>query len=209
MKISKENIDRVCEILDNNGDIVATGRIVDINDKHVKVTNSVGEMSLLKLDAIVKIRVHSHSGDIQTFDSRVKQSARNALYLTDVELLSNQEKREFFRVSVKLDTKAYPHTESNQLNENKSFKVKVKDLSLRGCFISTNSPINEGDKIKLVLPLSETEIYDCTVMRKVENSRVKGFGCSFAKFTSQQEDLICQFIFEEQRKMILKAKQFD
>ena len=209
MNISKENVDSVCEILANNGDIVATGRIVDINDKHVKITNSVGEMAILRTDTIVKLRIHNPYGDIETYDARVRQSARNGLYLTDLVLLSEQEKREYFRVAVKLHTKAYPYTESDELKESNAFRVKVKDLSLRGCFISTNAPIREGDRIKLILPLHKIEVYDCTVMRKVEVFKSSGYGCSFAKFTTQQEDLICQYIFEEQRKMILKAKQFD
>lgn len=204
MKISDNSIGRISEVLDNNGKIVATGRIVDVNDKHIKIESVVGEMSLLELNSIVKLRVYGNNKEFQTFDSRVKQSSRSGLYLSDGELLSNEEKREFFRVSVNLHTKAYPH---KQLDEDKAFKVKVRDLSIRGCFVATDIELHQGDKINLVLPLLRTEVYDCTVMRKVENDKGVGYGCSFDKFTSRQEDLICEFIFEEQRKMISKTKR--
>ncbi len=209
LNFSQQNISRVCEVLAMNGDIVATGRISEANDKYIKITNSLGKMPLIDGNIFVKLLLHNQEDDTETFVGLVYQSTGEALLLTNVELLSDIEKREYFRVSVKLDTKCYIDDGSGELDEMKSFKVKVRDLSLKGAFVVTNAILESDQKVYLVLPLSETKIFSCTVKRKVEYYKSTGYGCSFEKYTNQQEDLLCQYIFDEQRKMILKAKRYD
>lgn len=212
MKLSANNVNRFCEVLDNSGNIIATGKIVAVNNNHIKITSNKNEMSIIKNESLVKLRIHISDGKdilIETYDARVNQSDASALFLTDVLLVTDKEKRSYYRVSVTLDTKAYPYTNKKTLDESKSFKVKIRDLSIRGCFILTDANINEGDKLNLVLPLGEAEIYECSVMRKCTNDNRIGYGCSFCKFSSKQEDLLCGFIFEEQRKMISKAKMIE
>lgn len=209
MILSEQNLSRACEVLAVNGDIIATGRITEIVDKNVKVTNSVGNLPVFEGNTLVKLLIHNQENEGETFVALVYESTNESLTLTNFELLSNFEKREYFRLSMKIDTKCYIDDGTGELSEMKSFKVKVKDLSLRGAFVVTNAILEENQKIYLVLPLSETEIYKCTVMRRVEYYKSVGYGCSFDKYTNKQEDLLCQYIFEEQRKMILKAKRID
>jgi len=209
MNFSQQNLSKICEVLAINGDIVATGRISGITDKNIKITNSVGEMALLNGNMLVKLLVHNNESDDEIFVALVCQSTRSELCLSNVELLANFEKREYFRVSVKIDTKFYINDGTGELDEVKSSKVKVRDLSLRGALLITDAVLEDDQKIYIVLPFSKPEIFKCIVKRKVEYLRSVGYGCEFEKYSSQQEDLLCQYIFEEQRKMILKAKRYD
>ncbi|MEG0979185.1 MAG: PilZ domain-containing protein [Oscillospiraceae bacterium] len=210
MKIPEQNLLRVCEILAMNGEIIATGRISEITEKQVKIVNSIGNMAVLEGNMLIKVLVHNQVNDGETFVALVYSSNADELIITNVEVLSNFEKREYFRVGMKLDTKCYIDEGSGELDEMNSFKVKVRDLSLRGAFIVTNAILEDNQRLFLVLPLAETEIFKCTLKRKVNYyNKSVGYGCCFEKYTNKQEDLLCQFIFEEQRKLILKAKKID
>ncbi len=209
MVFSQKKLSRICEVLTMNGDIIATGRISEITDKGVKITNSVGVMALLDGNMMVKLLVHNNESDDEVFVALVYSSSPTELHLSNIELLANLEKREYFRVSVKINTKCYIDDGSGELDEIKSFKVKVRDLSLRGSLIVTNASLEENQSLYIVLPLSRPEIFKCTVKRRIKYLRSEGYGCEFGEYTSMQEDLLCQYIFEEQRKMILKAKSFE
>lgn len=209
MHISNQNLSRVCEVQTMKGEVIATGRISEITEKGLKISNNVGEMPIIEVNILVKLLIHKQSEDGETFVALVFSSTSEELALTNIEVLTNFEKREYFRVAMKLDTKCYIDDGSGELDERKSFKVKVRDLSLRGAFIVTNAVLEDKQKVALVLPLSETEIFKCTIMRRVDYYKSVGYGCCFEKYTTTQEDLLCQFIFEEQRKIILKAKRYD
>ncbi|NCC86423.1 MAG: PilZ domain-containing protein [Clostridia bacterium] len=209
MGFSQRNLSKICEILAMNGDIVATGRISGFTDGKIKITNNVGEMALLKSGMKVKFLVHSGEPSGEIFVATVLKSTRGELYLSNIGLLSNLEKREYFRVSVNMHTKCYIDDGSEELDERKSFKVKVRDLSLRGVLIKTCAELEDNQRIFIVLPLPKAEIFKCKVKRKIDDHKCLGCGCEFERYSGRQEDLLCQYIFEEQRKMLSRAKRYE
>ncbi len=206
MTLSQQNLYKICKILTTDGDIIATGRISKIEENSVKISNKAGEMPVLDSNTIIKFLVHKDEEDDEVFVALVNSSTEHSVSLKNIELLTNIEKRECFRVSVSMATKCYPDNGSGGLDESKAFKVKVRDLSLRGTLIITGEDLEENDKIYIVLPLSKTEIFKLTVKRKITYLDSVGYGCEFDKYGYTQEDVLCQFVFEEQRKLISKTK---
>lgn len=209
MGFSQRNLLKICEILAMNGDIVATGRVSEFTDEKIKIINNVGEMALLNSGMKVKLLVHSGDSSGEIFVASVFKSTRSELYLANVEILSDLEKREYFRVSVNMNTKCYIDDGSGELDERKSFKVKVRDLSLRGVLIRTCAELENNQRIFIVLPLPKAEIFRCKVKRKIDDNKCFCCGCEFERYSGRQEDLLCQHIFEEQRKMLSRAKSYE
>lgn len=207
MTLSQQNLSRICKILTTDGNIIAAGRITGIAENSVRISNNIGEMPVLEQGAIIKFLVHSDDDD-EVFVAIVNSSTKYEVEFINIELLTNVEKRECFRVSVSMVTKCYPDNGSGGLDEAKAFKVKVRDLSLRGTLIITDKELEENDKIYIILPLSKTEMFKLTVKRKITYLDSTGYGCEFDKYSYTQEDVLCQFIFEEQRKLISKTKSF-
>lgn len=209
MGFSQRNLLKICEILAMNGDIVATGRISKITDGKIEITNNVGEMALLNSGMKIKFLVHSGEPSGEIFIASVLKSTSSELVLSNVELLSTLEKREYFRVSVNMHTKGYIDDGSGELEERKSFKIKVRDLSLRGALIRTCAELENDQKIFIVLPLPKAEIFKCKVKRKIDDHKCLGCGLEFERYSGRQEDLLCQYIFEQQRKMLSRAKSYE
>lgn len=206
MQLSKDMLSSLCEITTLDNELLASGDISEITEKYVEIINPNGKMAEIEENILVKLVIHDK--DYNVYAASVYLSDEKHLRLSGLEDYSSFEKREYFRVNVLMDTRGYFYTGEGTppYNTKEPFRLNIIDLSLTGLMFNTKTKLEMGQRIGILLPLSEIEIFDCKIRRVIELSNIHGYGCEFIKNTNKQENLLCNYIFEEQRKLILKKK---
>lgn len=206
MLLSKDMISSLCEITTLDNELLASGDISEISEKYVEIINPNGKMTEIEKNILVKLIIHNKEYNV--YAASVYSSDEKCLKLSGLEDYTNFEKREYFRVNVFMDTRGYFYTGKGDppYNTKEPFRLNVIDLSLTGLMFNTKTKLEMDQQIGILLPLHEIEIFNCRIKRIIELSNIGGYGCEFIKNTNKQENLLCNFIFEEQRKLIIKKK---
>lgn len=87
--------------------------------------------------------------------------------------------------------------------------VRVRNLSLCGASIETDLPLETGDTLNVVLALSKSgeEELPVVIRREIkDNGDAKLYGCEIMEISSRVEQLLCGFLFEQQRLQIRRSK---
>ncbi len=95
-----------------------------------------------------------------------------------------------------------------------SLNARLINLSARGAYISSFLQFQQGDSMRVYLPIAEQRelVVSATVVRPVDNlepeggCRMYGHGCQFDNLTMEDEGTLRQFVFSEQLKNRNKAR---
>lgn len=196
-----------CNIKTMTNRLIATAYVSKISDEYVEFSNKNEKMPLAPVNKPLKISIFDEKNGFKVIVGTVYLSTDKFLRLVDVTNLADYEKRHFFRVSLSLKgTCQIP-----SINEGEDAQVKevnIENLSLSGAFFTLNHNLDIGQQMTLILPFSSLNVIKCVILRK-ENRDPKlfGYGCQFLEQSQKQSDLLYHYIFQEQRKMIQKAKE--
>ena len=205
MLIDKSNQNAVCDIFRMNDNIVATGKLEKITDDYIAITSS-GNIPPIKPQTLVKISIHQEHSQNLVVVGLVADASERFVRVIKIQDFKQFNKREYFRLNVMINSKIQLKDHSGILTD-VVIPVKVRDLSLKGIFfVAKDNSLLPGDKLDIILPLNDSYTYSCTVRRKVDYYRSIGYGCSFDELTNKQEDCLCNYLFDQQRKEIMRFK---
>lgn len=199
-----------CEIKTLEGILLGNGSLNSIAEDSVRIARADGFLPTVPNGALVSLRFSQPSGENKTLIGKVSLSGPEKMRVDEVQNLSDYERRNFFRVKTVINTLVHPVLEeTSDFSSVQPFQVRITDLSISGCFIESRKKLETGSRFMLALPLfSEKTSLLCKVHRimKSEN-RFNGYGCVFINNTSRQNDLLCQYLFEQQRIIIKRARE--
>lgn len=195
-----------CDIYRMNDNIVASGVVSRIDEDYIIITGNSGNLALIKPQTMVKVAIRQDNTQSDVYVALIAGVNDNQVKVTKLQRFNDFDKREYFRLNVMINSRIQLRNAQGVITET-IMPVKVRDLSLRGVFfVAKDNSLLPGQQFDIILPLSETYTYTCTIRRKVDYYRSIGYGCSFNSLDSKQEDCLCNYLFEQQRKEILRVK---
>ncbi len=205
MAVSNYCIDSHCDIYRLNDNIVASGTVKTITETGVVVAGT--NMMTIENNTLIKISIRPESHPTEVYVGLVSSSTPELLAIVRIQRFKEFNKREYFRLNVMINSRIQLCDSEGNVME-PVIPVKVRDLSLTGIFfVGKNLNLEPGQQLEILLPLNETYSYSCTVKRKVDYYRSIGYGCVFNELNNKQEDCLCNYLFEQQRKEIMRTKK--
>lgn len=199
-----------CKIKTLEGVLLGSGVLSGIAFDSVQILKGDGFLPTIPRSALVCLALSAPSGESKTLIGKVFLSGPEKMLVEAVQNLSDYERRNFFRVKTAIVTAMTPVSqEAEGTGHAQPFQVKITDLSMSGCFLESRKILTIGSCCTIAIPLYKDRIsLLCKVRRitKAEN-KCRGYGCTFLNNTSRQNDLLCQYLFEEQRTMIKRARE--
>jgi hypothetical protein len=206
--ISESYLYSICEINTLSNKLITTGYLGDILNEAIQISNNNDFLPILHCNTPVKINIYNNTLGYKVLIGKVFLSAPDMMQITDIQNLTDFERRNYFRLEVEINTQAYL-IEEDMPDREHPIDITVTDLSLSGIFISTREYFEAGQKFVATLSLYDMKVpFRCQVQRQqsVDYSH-NGYGCAFLDSSSRQFDLLCNYIFDKQREQIKKSRE--
>ncbi|MEG1429636.1 MAG: PilZ domain-containing protein [Hydrogenoanaerobacterium sp.] len=214
-----------CRIESEKNELLATGTIYRIDDEGIDVIDSAGgKMMLIAYKTPVKISIFNSKLGFQLFRCTVFTSTQWSLRVSDVETIQDFERREFFRVSVRVKANLYTLTadkklrvreEKNEENKDKEpdpedipLEIMVENISLNGLLFATSQIFQMNDVFEVELLLFKNILrFKCRICRMCESdTRLYRYGCQFFENSQRTDDNLCKDLFQLQRIELKKRR---
>ena len=106
-------------------------------------------------------------------------------------------RRQNFRVPIQMDSFVYPTDGSWQGRR----RIRTEDLSCSGISFSADPEMEIGDVMEVVLPMTaDPLIVQIELLRKEELTNSTRYGAKFIELRPEAEQMICQAVFDIQRR---------
>ncbi|MEG1953433.1 MAG: PilZ domain-containing protein [Hydrogenoanaerobacterium sp.] len=214
-----------CRIESEKNELLATGTIYRIDDEGIDVIDSAGgKMMLIAYKTPVKISIFNSKLGFQLFRCTVFTSTQWSLRVSNVETIQDFERREFFRVSVRVKANLYTLTadkklrvreEKNEENKDKEpspedipLEIMVENISLNGLLFATSQIFQMNDVFEVELLLFKNILrFKCRICRMCESdTRLYRYGCQFFENSQRTDDNLCKDLFQLQRIELKKRR---
>ena len=206
--ISKEYVNSVCEIKSMSNILVAVGRIMEVTEKYIRISSGKNELRVLNFHEEIKVNIFNATLGFKVIVGEVFTSTPGELAISDVSMLTDRERRNFFRVDMQLDASVL-YKRRGPIHE---LPAKVLDMSLSGLRFSADHEFLVDDVVSIALDLKTTKTarskpctLPCRIVRIIENTDHGEFqyGCEFMGTRDDStEDALCSFLFVKQREFL-------
>ena len=208
MVISKEYANSVCEIKSMSNILISVGRVMEVTEKYIRISSGKNELRILNFHEEIKVNIFNATLGFKVIVGEVFTSTPGELAISDVSMLTDRERRNFFRVDMELEASVlYRHR--GPVHE---LSAKVLDMSLSGLRVQVDHEFLEDDVISVALDLRTSKtakkrpcVLPCRIVRVIENTE-RGelqYGCEFTgKQDESTEDALCSFLFVKQREFL-------
>ncbi|MFZ2538587.1 MAG: PilZ domain-containing protein [Oscillospiraceae bacterium] len=222
--VSKEYLNTTCHIHAPNNMMIGMGKIIVIEDNYIVVSNTSEGFPPLRFLSYVKLTFNSPAAGYKVILASVSDSQNTAIRLGNLNLLTDDEKRGYFRVHITTPTKIFlcgssleveKQNVSSQANpENEAIPfidVTIKDMSLGGILIESDAFLQLGQRVVVeIVTRKKSEFLLLSVKRRYrdecdENSLYQ-YGCNFIEKSNKKLDELCRLILEVQSQVIQKIK---
>jgi len=210
LPIPEQYLKSKCEIKSLEDKVISTGVLSKLAEDDIQICRDSDFLPTLQRETLVKIYVSHPTLELKTLIGKVYISSSDLLQITNIQNLTDFERRNFFRLKLNI------HTQASQIQEDglsnpiiPLFQINVIDLSLSGFFVKTKRTLKIGDRFITSLPLSDSRIsFVCKVERSQKsNGKSNGYGCAFVDNSNRQYDELCKYIFEKQREQIRNSRR--
>ncbi len=205
MLIPENYISSLCEIKTMENQLISRGKIKEIEADSIKVADRDGNMELISFGTRVKINIFNNKSGFRVLVGKVLTSNEEEMKIVDIMSLVDHERREFFRVSLKNHTNMYIANTLVEAQLSEPIKIVVNDLSLSGLQIETKKELQTNQDIWVEFDIKgKLYLWQCKVIRMVEYNElgVYYYGCQFAFDDSNENDILCAYLFQKQREQI-------
>lgn len=204
-----------CVMKAKNNDLISMGVLHRIGKNFIDIGSSRNELPTVPYNLLVKVEIYNTQLGFRVLIGRVYLSSPKLARITDLNEATNDERREYFRISTRDQGIIYnfmrmdgesetgePDTDYNGL------KVRLVDISLGGLMFRSKEEFRVDDKFNIVIPaMGDTMLFSCEVRRQVERPDGEyGYGCEFMDMATQQEDLLYRYILKRQSDQLRRIR---
>ena len=204
-----------CVMKAKNNDLISMGVLHRIGKNFIDIGSSRNELPTVPYNLLVKVEIYNTQLGFRVLIGRVYLSSPKLARITDLNEATNDERREYFRISTRDQGIIYnfmrmdgesetgePDTDYNGL------KVRLVDISLGGLMFRSKEEFRVDDKFNIVIPaMGDTMLFSCEVRRQVERPDGEyGYGCEFMDMATQQEDLLYRYILNRQSDQLRRIR---
>lgn len=204
-----------CVIKAKNNDLITMGIVHRIGKNYIDVSNSRNELPSIPYNLLVKIEVYNTQLGFRVLIGRVYLSSFRLARIIDLNEATNDERREYFRISTRDKGVIYNCMRGDELvggeeesTDYNGLKVQLVDISLGGLLFSTREHFRVNDRFNIVIPaMGDSMLFTCEVRREVERpGGENGYGCEFMEMATRQEDLLYRYILRRQSDQLRRIR---
>jgi len=206
----------VCEIKTLSNSLIVTGVVSNIEKDYIEIINRKDKMPLERCNMIVKISLFSREAGYLFLMGVTYLSTQYFMRITDLESVSEFEKRAFFRVNTDLTATVQVKGEGSEegAEENgelEKYIINIRNISLGGLHFSSDRYFDKGEALLIKFFVLGTLLsFQCEICRVKQTVGFEGefsYGCKFLDGDDRQIDALCKFIFEQQQEEIRKRRE--
>ncbi|MBE6844111.1 MAG: PilZ domain-containing protein [Ruminococcus sp.] len=207
MPIEQDYAESVCEIKTMDNLLMAIGKVKEVTDKYVKLYSKKKELRIMNFGEALKVNIFNTKLGFKVIVGNVYTSTRGELSMINISVLTDKERRNFFRVDMDLDAKVI----YRKRGPSKEADVKVLDMSLSGLRFKSELEFAQGSIVSLVLKLTPNGrgigkefTFPCEIVRIIpnEDENMFQYGCRYTGDNADSSDALCSFLFKKQRESL-------
>ena len=204
-----------CVIKAKNNDLITMGTLHRIGKKYIDISSSRNELPSIPYNLLVKIEIYNTQYGFRVLIGRVYLSSPKLARIIDLNEATNDERREYFRISTRDKGVIYNCMRGEDLleteeesNDYNGLKVQLVDISLGGLLFSTHEKFKVNDRFNIVIPaMGDSMLFTCEIRREVERPNGEnGYGCEFMEMATKQEDLLYRYILKRQSDQLRRIR---
>ena len=209
--LSEGYIGSSCVVKAKNNDLLIMGTLHRIKTSFIDISSTRNELPVISYNLFVKVEVYNARLGFRVLIGRVYISNQELIRIIDLNEATNDERREYFRISTRCDGIIFNLTHQQPdgtIKEYQDFKVSLVDISLGGLMFRTKEVLGVGETFSIVIPaMKENMLYECTIRRSVEKpENYIGYGCEFSEMTNLQEDILYRYILRCQNELLKRIR---
>ena len=177
-----------CVIKAKNNDLISMGVLHRIGKNFIDVGSSRNELPGIPYNLLIKLELSE---------------------------ATNDERREYFRISTRDEGIIYNCIRGNdtldmgeESEDYNGLKVRLVDISLGGLMFCTREEFKVNDRFNIVIPaMGDSMLFICEIRRRVDRPEGGyGYGCEFVEMATKQEDLLYRYILRRQGDQLRRIR---
>ena len=202
-----------CVVKTKNNDLLTMGTLHRVKEKYIDINSSRNELPEIPYNLLVKVEIYNTRIGFRVLIGRVYISTKQMARITDLNEATNDERREYFRISTRDEGIIYnlvrkEEEEEAQNEDANDIRVQLVDISLGGLMFKIKRELTPDDSFSIMVPaLGDSMLYACEIRRRVERADgYLGYGCEFMDMTNLQEDLLYKYILKRQNDQLRRIR---
>ncbi|MEG0692383.1 MAG: PilZ domain-containing protein [Oscillospiraceae bacterium] len=221
--LSKEYLYTTCHIHAPNNMMIGFGKISAVADDHIIISNTAEGFPILRFLSYVKITLLNSVAGYKVILASVSESNSSSIRLGNLNLLTDDEKRGYFRVHVSTPAKIFLSTSSHEVEKQHSssqtdltdpipsIDVTIKDMSLGGTLVESDTFLQLGQKVVIEIITSKKSEYLLMMVKRrnrdeFDETAPYQYGCTFIEKSNKKLDQLCRHIIEIESQIIQRVK---
>ena len=197
--IDRKYIGSVAEIKTMTNSILCVGRISDVRgDEFLTIDSKADDFPIVDYNTVVKISVKNSKLGCVFLIGSVYSSESDMLTMQDITVISDTEKREYFRVKYISDAPYYNKDTAEVIGQ-----LKFVDISLGGFMCRVENELSVDENYAVELEISQKRYFlEFGVVREKEYKEGKHvYGCAFVNMNSNTLYMKIQNAHQRKEKM--------
>lgn len=209
--LSEGYIGSSCVVKAKNNDLLMMGTLHRIKTSFIDISSTRNELPVISYNLFVKVEVYNARLGFRVLIGRVYISNQELIRIIDLNEATNDERREYFRISTRCDGIIFNLTHQQPdgtIKEYQDFKVSLVDISLGGLMFRTDEIFKINDRLNIVIPaMGDSMLFACEVRRQINRPEGGyGYGCEFMEMATRQEDLLYRYILRRQGDQLRRIR---
>lgn len=199
--LPRQYVGSFAELSTMDNQLLTSGKITMVGEDVVEVTNGFHNISMRKEEGLVKLAIKSSSQPAVFMTGTVYLPTYDNYRLTNLNVISEGDKRSFFRLRVS-DPVEISSSSSSVID-----LATMLDLSLGGALLQSTVEYQPHEIINLSLAIkSERLQIHAEILRILPDEGYFRYGVAFTKLPPKDSDILCNYIFQKQKVEINRLK---
>lgn len=207
-----------CKIYSRESSLICIGKISVVEADFIAVVKEKYNFPVYPYASDVAIVFEGYTRHI-IYKATVEKSSKDTLILINLNILTQQNRRKFFRVNVNISTiSKFMYSESDP--KYRSYKTNVVEMpifihniSCSGLLIETPEPIKTGTIMEITIPLAnKTDLLlnvESTRWVSTQDGNLNMYGCEFVDNKASVIDILYKQILKFEQQMIVTLLSLD
>ena len=190
-----------CKIYSYTSNLICIGKIDSIENDFINVSKTKYNFPIYPRGSSVAI-VSQHNTDHVIYKASVSTSSASSLVLNDIAVLTSQNRRNFFRVNVNIDTYCTVQSSYDQL----TLPIFIHNISCSGLLLETSETLEIDSILNIEIPIDNKKSFKLNVkvlrIVNMDSDETFYFGCEFIDNTNKSIDLLYSQVLKYEQQMI-------
>lgn len=191
----------LCEIRSAQNTLIALGIVKEISGNIITISSKDEDFLPMSTNYEIKINIINTKIGFLSFMARVYTSSRTEITISNIRLITNNERRENFRVDMNL--RVMVHYEQNLIGKRfGEAEITIKDMSMTGIRFDSAEKFSRDTIISFEMDIGRRHpvSLEYKIIRYIGETRYAStFGC---RIEGKPNKALVAFLFKKQAEMI-------